>query len=68
MTPDELVKRLFDCLSGLWCCTLGHCNPRVAEAIGRQVGALRSRAGGDHAAVHAAFVSDLRRLKRLPRA
>ena len=29
-------KRLFDCLSGLWCCTLGHCNPRVSEAIGRQ--------------------------------
>ena len=29
-------KRLFDCLSGLWCCTLGHCNPAVADAIGRQ--------------------------------
>ena len=30
-------KRLFDCLSGLWCCPLGHGHPRIAEAVGNQV-------------------------------
>lgn len=30
-------KRLFDCLSGLWCCPLGHGHPRIAEAVARQV-------------------------------
>jgi beta-alanine--pyruvate transaminase len=30
-------KRLFDCLSGLWCCPLGHGHPKIAEAIARQV-------------------------------
>jgi beta-alanine--pyruvate transaminase len=30
-------KRLFDCLSGLWCCPLGHGHPKIAEAISRQV-------------------------------
>ncbi len=30
-------KRLFDCLSGLWCSPLGHGHPRIAEAVARQV-------------------------------
>ena len=30
-------KRLFDCLSGLWCCPLGHGHPRIAEAVAKQV-------------------------------
>ncbi len=30
-------KRLFDCLSGLWCCPLGHGHPKIAEAVARQV-------------------------------
>lgn len=30
-------RRLFDCLSGLWCCPLGHGHPKVAEAITRQL-------------------------------
>jgi beta-alanine--pyruvate transaminase len=30
-------KRLFDCLSGLWCCPLGHAHPKIAEAVARQV-------------------------------
>jgi beta-alanine--pyruvate transaminase len=29
--------RLFDCLSGLWCCPLGHGHPKIAEAVARQV-------------------------------
>ena len=29
--------RLFDCLSGLWCCPLGHAHPKIAEAVARQV-------------------------------
>src|SRR5499427_931804 len=35
-TPAE-GKRLFDCLSGLWCCPLGHGHPRIAEAVSKQV-------------------------------
>ena len=30
-------RRLFDCLSGLWCCPLGHGHPKIAEAVARQV-------------------------------
>ncbi len=30
-------KRLFDCLSGLWCCPLGHAHPKIAEAVAKQV-------------------------------
>jgi beta-alanine--pyruvate transaminase len=30
-------KRLFDCLSGLWCCPLGHAHPKIAEAVANQV-------------------------------
>ena len=30
-------KRLFDCLSGLWCCPLGHAHPKIAEAVSNQV-------------------------------
>src|SRR6266568_2373323 len=26
-------RRLFDCLSGLWCCPLGHGHPKIAEAV-----------------------------------
>jgi len=30
-------RRLFDCLSGLWCCPLGHGHPKIAEAVANQV-------------------------------
>jgi beta-alanine--pyruvate transaminase len=33
-------RRLFDCLSGLWCCPLGHGHPKIAEAVARQLKAL----------------------------
>jgi beta-alanine--pyruvate transaminase len=33
-------KRLFDCLSGLWCCGLGHAHPGIAHAISQQVAQL----------------------------
>ena len=29
--------RLFDCLSGLWCCPLGHGHPKIAEAVAAQI-------------------------------
>lgn len=29
-------KKLFDCLSGLWCCPLGHGHPKIAEAVSNQ--------------------------------
>jgi len=29
--------RLFDCLSGLWCCPLGHGHPKIAEAVAGQI-------------------------------
>src|SRR2546430_13654297 len=30
-------RRLFDCVSGMWCCPLGHGHPKIAEAVARQV-------------------------------
>ncbi len=33
-------RRVFDCLSGLWCCPLGHGNPHIAEALKRQAETL----------------------------
>src|SRR6266436_6105652 len=30
-------KRLFDSISGMWCCPLGHGHPKIAEAVARQV-------------------------------
>src|SRR6266850_1214500 len=30
-------QRLFDCVSGMWCCPLGHGHPKIAEAVARQV-------------------------------
>ncbi|MBB5019277.1 beta-alanine--pyruvate transaminase [Chitinivorax tropicus] len=33
-------QRLFDCLSGLWCCGLGHRHPRIMDAIRQQLDVL----------------------------
>lgn len=33
-------RRVFDCLSGLWCCPLGHGHPHIASAIKRQAETL----------------------------
>ena len=33
-------RRLFDCLSGLWCCPLGHAQPKIVEALTRQAKSL----------------------------
>jgi beta-alanine--pyruvate transaminase len=33
-------RKLFDCLSGLWCCPLGHGHPHIAEALKRQAESL----------------------------
>ena len=33
-------RRLFDCLSGLWCSPLGHSHPRVVAAVKQQVETL----------------------------
>ena len=33
-------RRVFDCLSGLWCCPLGHAQPKIIEALTRQAKAL----------------------------
>ncbi|MBY0558543.1 aspartate aminotransferase family protein [Hyphomicrobium sp.] len=33
-------RRLFDCLSGLWCCPLGHGHPHIAEVLKRQAETL----------------------------
>src|SRR5881396_572566 len=35
--------RLFDCVSGMWCCPLGHGHPKIAEAVARQVKELDYR-------------------------
>ncbi|MFC4159450.1 aspartate aminotransferase family protein [Chitinimonas lacunae] len=36
----EEGERLFDALSGLWCCGLGHRHPRIVEAVKRQLDTL----------------------------
>ncbi len=33
-------RRLFDCLSGLWCSPVGHSHPRIVEAVQRKVETL----------------------------
>ena len=33
-------RKIFDGLSGLWTCGLGHCRPEIAEAIGKQAGTM----------------------------
>ncbi len=33
-------RRLFDCLSGLWCSPLGHSHPRIVEAVKAQLDKL----------------------------
>ena len=33
-------RRVFDCLSGLWCCPLGHAQPKIVEALTRQASTL----------------------------
>lgn len=38
MTMDG--RRVFDGLSGLWCCPLGHAHPRITEALTRQAETL----------------------------
>ena len=37
---DADGRRVFDGLSGLWCCGLGHGRPEIAEAVSRQVARL----------------------------
>jgi beta-alanine--pyruvate transaminase len=38
LTPDG--RRLYDCLSGLWCTPLGHCRAEIVAAVRAQVGEL----------------------------
>ncbi|MFN4116065.1 MAG: aspartate aminotransferase family protein [Inhella sp.] len=33
-------RKLFDCLSGLWCCPAGHAHPKIVEAIAQQAKTL----------------------------
>ncbi|MBL8512139.1 MAG: aspartate aminotransferase family protein [Betaproteobacteria bacterium] len=37
---DSHGRRLFDCLSGLWCCPAGHAHPKIVEALTRQAQTL----------------------------
>ena len=37
---DNKGRRIFDGLSGLWCCGLGHNRPEIAEAVYRQLQTL----------------------------
>ena len=37
---DDQGRRIFDGLSGLWTCGLGHCNPAIAAAVASQIGTL----------------------------
>ena len=33
-------RRIYDAFSGLWTCGLGHCHPKIVEAVQRQVAKL----------------------------
>jgi beta-alanine--pyruvate transaminase len=37
-TPDG--RKLLDAIAGLWCVNVGHCHPKIVEAIRRQAGKL----------------------------
>jgi len=37
---DDRGRRIFDGLSGLWCCGAGHNRPEIAEAVSRQLRTL----------------------------
>ncbi|GLQ72846.1 aspartate aminotransferase family protein [Vibrio penaeicida] len=37
---DDKGREIFDGLSGLWTCGLGHCHPRITEAISEQAAML----------------------------
>lgn len=37
---DADGRRVFDSLSGLWCCGAGHCRPEIVEAMQAQAGEL----------------------------
>ncbi|MBK8453965.1 MAG: aspartate aminotransferase family protein [Thiofilum sp.] len=37
---DHVGRKLFDGLSGLWCCGLGHTRPEISQAVAAQVGTL----------------------------
>lgn len=34
---DSDGRRVFDAMSGLWCCGFGHSRPEIAEAVNRQL-------------------------------
>ena len=33
-------RKVFDGLSGLWTCGLGHCRPEISEAVSKQIATL----------------------------
>ncbi|MFA9218154.1 MAG: aspartate aminotransferase family protein [Sphingomonadaceae bacterium] len=37
---DNDGRQIFDGLSGLWCCGLGHSDPRITEAVSKQIATL----------------------------
>ena len=37
---DQDGRQIFDGLSGLWCCGLGHSRPEITEAVSRQIGTM----------------------------
>ena len=37
---DARGREIIDAISGLWCCNLGHCHPRIVEAIQDQAATL----------------------------
>jgi beta-alanine--pyruvate transaminase len=42
-------RRIYDSLSGLWCCGAGHCHPEIVAAIARQAGTLDYAPAFQHA-------------------
>jgi beta-alanine--pyruvate transaminase len=46
---DSDGRRVYDSLSGLWCCGAGHCRPEIAAAIARQASKLDYAPAFQHA-------------------
>jgi beta-alanine--pyruvate transaminase len=42
---DQYGRKLFDGLSGLWCCGLGHTRPEISKAVAEQIGTLEYSPG-----------------------
>ena len=56
-------RKVFDGLSGLWTCGLGHCRPEIAEAVSQQISKLDYSPGFQYGHPLHRFTADLQRTR-----